>query len=266
MNELLISEIKSDEKGLLTTFELIEEFIFSSESVSAQALTDFVLLCQKSIVDTEDPLDKVEQLINTLFIEQLLIDNHQLTWPSISYQMSTGLNYRLLAPTLKAVVLRHIFEACDFDADIVFIPEKVMVRVSCDEIYAIIFDPITGESMDAYQLDSCLEDVDGDPSQLELASMTNSTLVVEHMTSLKNALIQESKFDQALKCVDIFLALRPGNPFERRDRGFLLHQLDCFKVAYDDYQYFVEQCPKEPEAQLLKLQLDKITITDTVLH
>ena len=60
--------------------------------------------------------------------------------------------------------------------------------------------------------------------------------------------------------------LNPNDPFERRDRGFLLHQLDCFKVAYDDYQYFVEQCPKDPAAQLLKLQLDKISISDTILH
>jgi len=73
-------------------------------------------------------------------------------------------------------------------------------------------------------------------------------------------------FDQALKCVDLLIELRPEDPFERRDRGFLLHQLDCFKVAYDDYQYFVEQCPKDPAAQLLKMQLEKITVVDNVLH
>mgnify|MGYP000197497386 CR=1 FL=1 len=84
--------------------------------------------------------------------------------------------------------------------------------------------------------------------------------------SLKNALIRELAFDKALKCVDVLLALRPDDPFERRDRGFLLHQLDCFKVAYDDYRYFVERCPKDPAAQLLKLQLDKINIRETVLH
>ena len=79
-------------------------------------------------------------------------------------------------------------------------------------------------------------------------------------------LIKEKDFDKALKCVDILLSLRPDDPFERRDRGFLLHQLDCFKVAYDDYRYFVQQCPKDPAAQLLKMQLDKISFNEATLH
>jgi regulator of sirC expression with transglutaminase-like and TPR domain len=62
------------------------------------------------------------------------------------------------------------------------------------------------------------------------------------------------------------LSLNPDDPLQRRDRGFLLHQLDCFKVAVDDYRYFVEQCPKDPAAKILKLQLEKIDVVNNVLH
>jgi regulator of sirC expression with transglutaminase-like and TPR domain len=111
-----------------------------------------------------------------------------------------------------------------------------------------------------------MDDIEGDPSNLELHSMEKTALIIEHLTALKNSLIRELAFDQALKCVELLIELHPEDPFERRDRGFLLHQLDCFKVAYDDYQYFVEQCPKDPAAQLLKIQLEKITVVDNVLH
>ena len=51
-----------------------------------------------------------------------------------------------------------------------------------------------------------------------------------------------------------------------KQRASEIHQLDCFKVAYDDYRFFVEQCPQDPAAQLLKHQLDNITVNDTILH
>jgi regulator of sirC expression with transglutaminase-like and TPR domain len=78
--------------------------------------------------------------------------------------------------------------------------------------------------------------------------------------------MRTQQFDKALKCVDLLLSLKPNDPLQRRDRGFLLHQLDCFKVAVDDYKYFVEKCPKDPTAQILKAQLKKINLTETVFH
>ena len=265
-NELLLSELQSDEKGLLHLFLLIEEFVFGRNDTSMQSIEKIIESCQLAIDDIENPLEQVEVLINELFVGQMFIDNPKGFWPVISFQIETGIGYRVLAPTVKAVILQHIIEACYFEADVVFVPDNIMVRISCDDSYAIIFDPVNGESIDWQQLDNRMDDVEGDPSNLELHSMDKSALIIEHLTALKNSLIKELAFDQALKCVDLLIELRPEDPFERRDRGFLLHQLDCFKVAYDDYRYFVEQCPKDPAAQLLKMQLEKITVVDNVLH
>lgn len=262
----MLSEIQSDEKGLLRTFLLIEEFLFPQTKSSMSEVDELIIKCQTALEGIEDPLDRAEILINELFVEQMFIDTLKMTWPVIAFRIKAGIDYRVIAPTLKAVIFCYVIQACDFDVDIVFVPEKTMVRIVCNDAYAIIFDPINGESLDWQQLDSRMDDLDGDPSQLQLKPLENQTLIIQHLSSLKNALIREKNFDQALRCVDILVALSPDDPFERRDRGFLLHQLDCFKVAYDDYQYFVEHCPKDPAAQLLKLQLEKITIIDTVLH
>lgn len=265
-NELLLSELQSTETCLLHIFLLIEEFVFDGALASEQHIETLIVSSQQAIEGIENPLQQVEVLINELFVEQMFIDKTKAIWPLVSFQIESGLAYRALAPILKAVVLRHIIEACSLETDIVFVPDNVMLRISCDEHYAIILDPVNGESIDWQELDHRMDDLQGDPSELELLPMDNTALITEHLTALKNSLIKESDFNQALKCVDLLIQLRPEDPFERRDRGFLLHQLDCFKVAYDDYQYFVEQCPKDPAAQLLKLQLDKITLVDNTLH
>ncbi len=266
MNDLLLSEIKSEQNEPLQTFLLLEEYIFGTSDSGVSELDDLVKLCQEETDKVEEPIEKAEVLINTLFVDQLFIDKRLPVWPTIAHQLSPALNHKLISPTLKAILIAHIANACDCKTDIVFVPEKAMIRIVCDEHYAIIFDPVTGESLNWHELDARMSEISGDPFEIQMDVMKSESLVLEHITSLKTAFIREQAYDNALKCVDMLLALNPNDPFERRDRGFLLHQLDCFKVAYDDYQYFVEQCPKDPAAQLLKLQLDKISISDTILH
>ena len=264
MNELLFSELNDDDKSLIEAFVLIEKVVFGVSDFEPTNLGNIVEKCSELIADTEEHLEKAEQLINELFVGQLFIDNQRDFWPVSAHKLSSGIDFKLISPSLKSIVLCHVFRLCGFDTDVVFVPKKNMIRVVCDELYAIVFDPITGESLNWHELDLCMEDLDGDPQAHQIEEVSRLSLIVKHVSSLKNSLIREEQFPQALKCVDILIALRPEDPFERRDRGFLLHQLDCFKVAYDDYQFFVENCPKDPAAQLLKM--DKITIADTVLH
>tara|TARA_R110000787_G_scaffold41259_2_gene102067 strand:+ start:844 stop:1644 length:801 start_codon:yes stop_codon:yes gene_type:complete len=266
MNDLLLAEIKSEQNELLQTFLLVEEFVFGKKATVQRELDELVDYCQAETDEVAEPIERAEVLINALFVDQLFIDESQQNWPVSSHQLSSALAHKLISPILKAVLIAHVANACDCQTDIVFVPEKAMLRIICDDNYAIIFDPVTGESLNWHELDVRMNEISGDPFEITLDIMKQESLVLEHITSLKTAFIREQAYDSALKCVDMLLALNPNDPFERRDRGFLLHQLDCFKVAYDDYQYFVEQCPKDPAAQLLKLQLDKISIADTILH
>ncbi len=266
MNELLLSEIKSEQNEPLQTFLLLEEYIFGVNLQKVDELSELVDWCKNETEKVKEPIERAEVLINALFVDQLFIDKQHVVWPVIAHQLPSALSHKLISPTLKAVLIAHVANACDCKADIVFVPEKAMIRIICDENYAIIFDPVTGESLNWHELDARMSEISGDPFEIQMDVMKQESLVLEHISSLKAAFIREQAYDNALKCVDMLLALNPNDPFERRDRGYLLHQLDCFKVAYDDYQYFVEQCPKDPAAQLLKLQLDKISISDTILH
>lgn len=266
MNDLLLSEISECQDDLLRTFSLIEENIFASRIVMDETLNLIISDCQTQIEAVEDQLEQAELLINALYVDHLFMDIAKARWPETAFKLSEGLNARLMHPILKAAVIQHIARECGFEADLVFVPEKIMVRLVCNESFAIIFDPLNGESLNFHELDTRMEELSSDPDDYHLAPMDVKTIVVEFLTACKNELIGLGQFNKALNCVDLLIALRPEDPFERRDRGFLLHQLDCFKVACDDYRFFVEQCPKDPAAQLLKIQLDNIKITNTVIH
>jgi regulator of sirC expression with transglutaminase-like and TPR domain len=277
MNELLLSEIASEKKDLLQTLMLIEETVFQCTSAhethidksinhELDCLDDLINQCQAVVDEIPSPIEGAESLLNELFYSHLFADVYHPIWPIQSYTIVTGITQRLMSPALKAIVVQEIISACGFETDIVYVPHKIMVRITCDEQFAIIFDPVTGESLNWHELDLRLDELEGDPSQQELDSMSNKSILTEHLLSLKNTLMREQQFDKALRCVDILLSLMPNDPLQRRDRGFLLHQLDCFKVAVDDYKYFVEQCPKDPTAQLLKAQLKDINLAETVFH
>ncbi|MBU2871185.1 tetratricopeptide repeat protein [Colwellia sp. E2M01] len=273
MNELFLSELQSIDKDLLEKLVLVEEHIFKdSIQISAQldssldSLETIISQCVAVISEIESPLAQAETLLNELYFQHLFIDRPHVRWPISAYSVAKGLNQRAMSPIVKASLVKEIITACGFETDLVFIPNKIMLRLCCDEQYAIIFDAVTGESLDWAELDLRLDELTGDPEADELKSIDDNVALVEHLSALKNTLIQEKVFDKALICVDVLLSLNPNDPLQRRDRGFLLHQLDCFKVAVDDYRYFVEQCPKDPAAQILKIQLDKIDIANNVLH
>ena len=278
MNELLISEIKSEEKDLLQKLILIEETILGQRVLNTDALADLnsdtsldvletiISQCVAVINEIESPIDRAECLLNELYFQHLFIDTVRHQWPLSAYQVADGLGQRLMAPIVKAAIVAEIITACGFETDLVFVPNKIMVRLCCDDSYAIIFDAVTGESLDWSQLDSRLDELSGDPGDDNLKSLGDKIAIVEYLISLKNALIRDQAFDKALTCIDVILSLNPDDPILRRDRGYLLHQLDCFKVAVDDYRYFVEQCPEDPAAKILKIQLEKIDIQNNVLH
>ena len=70
----------------------------------------------------------------------------------------------------------------------------------------------------------------------------------------------------ALACSDLALLINPEDPHEIRDRGYIYQQLDCCHAAAEDYSYFIEQCPEDPAADLLKLQVQALNAEPLTLH
>ncbi len=270
MKELLLSELKLPQINFINALSLLEsELSISSPSEFEQGikqLEELVSLCQGVIETIEDPLDKADRLIQCLYVDQLLLDNVVAFYPVVSHQLNAALSFRSIAPVLKSIILMHVIRRCGFTCEAVFVPDELMLRLICDDEFAIIFNVIDGKPINWYELEDRVDNIEQVNEPITLTIFSDDKLLLQYLVSLKSALIREVKFDLALKCVNLILALSPEDPYHRRDRGFLLQQLDCYKVAFDDYQYFVDQCPKDPAAKILEQQLQKINQIDTVLH
>lgn len=102
------------------------------------------------------------------------------------------------------------------------------------------------------------------PEHFKIAD--TSTIIGRWLAVLKGALVREERYTQALICSDMALSLVPNDPYERRDRGFIYQQLDCYQIARQDYEFFIKQCPDDPGAQVLKLQMNALNDEPVVVH
>ena len=91
--------------------------------------------------------------------------------------------------------------------------------------------------------------------------------IIERLINVsKSALLRENCMAEALRASELLLRMKPGDPLETRDRGFIYEQLDCPRFAAEDFEYFIEQCPDDPVADVLKMQLAALDLSPKPLH
>jgi len=232
MVDLLLSEIHAEQRELLETLLLMERFVFESDE--CLSLEPVLSACQDSTDGIDDNMAKAECFINELFVNELFLDNPRENWPSFTYRINDSVHHRVVSPVTKAAVIQHLANKSGLESDLVFIPEKIMVRILCDDMYSIIFDPITGESLNWQQLNACLDDLKSSAGQVYVEPMSRNSLLIEYLNGLKTSLLAEAKFDEALRAVDLMLAITPASNEEAKNKGLLVHQQSLVSSAYQD--------------------------------
>ena len=58
MNELLLSELQSEEKDLMLSAVLLEEYIFASSGISYACIDEIIKECLTAIQDIDEPLEQ----------------------------------------------------------------------------------------------------------------------------------------------------------------------------------------------------------------
>ena len=77
-------------------------------------------------------------------------------------------------------------------------------------------------------------------------------------TLFKMALTKERNFQAVLEMINFRLIFSPDDPYEIRDRGMIFASMDCFQAAYEDLSYFIDQCPDDPSAKMIKMDIQKL--------
>ncbi len=172
-------------------------------------------------------------------------------------------------PVSLGALLLYFADKLDFPFEAVNFPTQFLIKVVWPESTAYYLNPFSGEEVSQHTLQAWLVGHKGPLSQLKpehLKTTDHATIIGRWLALIKNALLREERYTLALRCTDLALTFVPDDPYEIRDRGFIYQQLDCHHVAASDYQYFIDQCPDDPAAELLKTQVNALSRDDVTVH
>ncbi|RUO80481.1 hypothetical protein CWI84_05340 [Idiomarina tyrosinivorans] len=258
------------ENSVLSTIEVVWEIgrIFAPNS--ATAISEFNDAIEPLSALRDDALSeaKLKRLCDEFFIQLGFSEPPEslITSRRVFAHQVAGLRTGL--PITLALLFQAAAERAGVTVDIIDFPGYPLMRCDIHQ-QSIFIDPRSGHWLNAEQLKQRFDDaLEGDSEftweWLEMSSQ--ATIVQAYLTEVKHSLMMEAKFEQALTAISMLLTLSPNDPYEIRDRGYLYEELDCQHVAVDDYQYFVEQCPEDPSAEMLKLQLESYPGPQQVFH
>lgn len=230
-----------------------------------QSKVDMWIDQAKAFIDSTDTTDQTFKRFIQFFYVELAFSGDEKNYFSCQYSLLDHvLDYRTGIPVSLAIVFQFMGRALGFDVRGVNFPGHFLLKCSFKQHPNIYLDPLNGKQLSRQDLESLyfsilqqIEDEKMPEEALQEASCDET--IVRLLHNLKASYINEKCYSEALTAVELLVNLCPNDPYERRDRGFLLHQLDCTQVAIADYQYFIRKCPKDPATQLLQVQLQQLS-------
>ncbi|TCK01964.1 regulator of sirC expression with transglutaminase-like and TPR domain [Volucribacter psittacicida] len=147
-------------------------------------------------------------------------------------------------------------------------PTQLVLRVDLEE-ETLFIDPWDGKFISRSMLATLFEGYLGFGHQLREEDLSiSSEAEIDHRVYqvAKHALIREGRNFSALQVIEHLLLWHPDDPYEIRDRGLVLANMQCIDAAIADLDYFVEKCPDDPTAVLLVAQLAELKQHNDVLH
>lgn len=213
---------------------------------------------------------KLERFLHYFYTDLAFSSDAQRPLSANHYFLDKVLDYRTGTPENLAIVMCQIGNAIGLKLQEIAFPEQCLVRAQITQSRYCYIDLVRGTTLDWRRLlerycSIVNEDAQSIPSDVLQPTSCEET-IVRCLHSIKEAFIQLQQLPDALTCSALLLELSPDDPYERRDRGFLLHQLDCLPLAFQDYDFFIRQCPRDPVAELLKTQMQGMPNPELILH
>ena len=262
-------EVLMIDNVMLATLSAIE--VITEKPLLEQAIVELDELIALIEVDMQGftcDVEKRDQLLY-LFYQQLGFAGDWRKWLELdSVLLHNVISSRNGVPLSLGTVFMYFAEHFEVDVTGIIFPGQFVLRFGSEQD-GIYVDPADGQALSRHKLQVLLRGIEGNHALLsddDLLAANNEIHYLRLLQVLKAALIRDEHFSYALRCIDLILELEPDEPYEIRDRGFLLQQLDCKKLASEDFAYFIEQCPDDPITRVLKAQIDELAATDDTIH
>lgn len=168
---------------------------------------------------------------------------------------------------LSSVLVDYLLDLLELSPKVVNFPGPFMLRL--DGLDGRFIDPLNGEEVSRDFMELLVRGHLGDhvrleEEHLELADV--KTVKRRFLTSVKQASLLEEEYDLALLFTEVLLELLPDDPNQIMERGFILQQLDYYSGAAQDFAYFIEHCPDDPNSEVLKSHVNKLKTQHVVMH
>ena len=154
-------------------------------------------------------------------------------------------------PITLSIIYAEIAKNIGLDLQIVGFPGHVIVKYKNE----IILDPFyRGRLLTIEDLEEILdrnfgEGVEFVPEYLNEA--TTEQLLTRLLRNLKNAYTQSYAYDNAMKCTDMILGMKPESPEEIRDKGILEERLLRYDKALPLLNKYLELQPEADDADFI---------------
>ncbi|KKC98995.1 tetratricopeptide repeat protein [Photobacterium sp. WH77] len=224
---------------------------------------------EAALMSETNPHLRLEGLLRLFYREWGFCgDRHQYYAAENAY-LDKVIERRKGIPVSLGAIMIYLAQHLELPVTGVAFPTQYILRVDWPNSEPQFINPFDGEFVSRQTLSAWLRGHKGPLApwrESYLTTTSHTDVLARWLTVLKSALLREEQYADALRCSDLALSLRPGDPHEIRDRGYIYQQLECSHAAAMDYAYFIEQCPEDPAAELLKLQVKVLNANPQVLH
>lgn len=245
--------------------ELIRLSLMLDESLTAPQIYGKVAALVKKAryaVNGESDLERIEQLLAFFYQEQGFHCHYLDYFRSQNLMLNQLLTNKQGMPVSLAALLLQLASTLDLPLYPVNFPTQLLVRaeitLASGRKESRFINTWNGEFLSFEQLEKLLEGEMGNSAALnrEFLRIAEPDELLERLeTVLKMSLTREGRFEEILKLIEYRLTEQPDDPYEIRDRGMILASLECYQAAVDDLNYFIDQCPDDPSAMMLKMEM-----------
>lgn len=248
--------------------ELIRLSLMLDDNLSAPQIYGKIAVLTKKAryaVNGESDLERIAQLMHFFYQEQGFYCDYRHYFHSQNLNLHSILERKQGTAVSLGALMLQLASSLDLPLYPVNFPTQLLLRAEITLISgrkeSRFINPWNGEFLSFEQLEKLLEGEIGISVGLnrEFLKIANMEELLERLeTVFKMSLTREGKFEDILRLIEYRLQLQPDDPYEIRDRGMVLASLECYQAAVEDITYFIDQCPDDPSAVILKMEMPSL--------
>lgn len=193
---------------------------------------------------------KLEHLNEYLYGELGFSGNADQYYDPRNSFMSEVIDRRKGIPISLSVLYLELGRRLGLELVGVSFPGHFLLKLAYGGGHVVIDAYNGGVSLSEEDLEARLEQVVGTSGLsvgMFLAGVSKKDILSRMLANLKNIYQAESQPEKQLTAINRMLQINPDLHTEYRDRGFLLHSLECHHAALGDFQHYLKLQPDAPD-------------------